>query len=428
MDLEQIKRIIVSQTEEIEELFKSERIIEREVDTDELRGFLKHPNVLAILGVRRSGKSILSHLLMKNKHFGYVNFDDERLYGIEAHDLNKIVQAFYELYGSDLSYFIFDEIHNVNGWELFITRLRTSKKIIITGSNSQMLKGELATCLTGRYIDFTLFPFSFREFLRMKEIEFSEQDLYSTKKISDVKRMLEEYLKVGGFPEVHKFGKRIIVRVYEDIINKDIIRRYNIRYKDTFKEMMKYLVSNSSKEITFRKLRNIFEIKDVHTIKNYLSYTASAYLIFFLEKFSFKLKQQFKTPKKIYVIDPGIIDTISFKPIENIGMLMESLVAVELLRRKHYWKPDTEVFYWKDYQQNEVDFLVKEGVYVKQLIQVCYDVGDYETKKREVRGLINASKELKCRNLLVITSDFEGEEKIEGKTIKYTPLWKWLIV
>lgn len=426
MNIEEIKRVIVSQKEETEEVFKKEKIIEREHEN--LERFLKYPNILAVLGIRRCGKSVFSLNIFKDEKFGYINFDDERIAELGAKDLDKVLQSFYELYGSDLENIILDELQNIAGWELFASRLRRTKKVIITGSNSKLLSGELATHLTGRYIDFTLFPFSFREFLTYEGFAFEKQDIYSTKKVSEIKRKLNSYIEVGGFPEAHKFGKRIISRIYEDILNKDILRRYNIKYKKTFKEMTKYLITNFSSEITFSKLKSIFNINDVHTLKNYVDYLASAYLIFILERFSFKLKQQAIAPKKVYCIDTGIANTISFRASQNSGKLMENLIAIELFRRKSHWHDNWEIYYWKDHQQREVDFVIKEKNRIKQLIQVCYDVRDYNVKERELKALIKASKELKCDTLNVITWDYESEEKLNGKKIKFIPLWKWMLV
>ena len=426
MNVDEIKKIIVSQREEVEEKFKLGEIVKREPDINKLRRFLAYPNILAILGIRRCGKSIFSWQLFKNIKFGYVNFDDERFFGVTSKDLDKVLQAFYELY-KNIENIILDEIQNVNGWELFVNRLRRTKKVIITGSNSKLLSGELATHLTGRYIDFTLMPFSFREFLRYKKIKIKDKNFYSTKKIANLKRLLQEYLKNGGLPEVNLFGREFLVRIYADIIEKDIIRRIKIRKIKTFKEIAKYLLSNSTSEFTIKKLSNIFEIKDTHTLKNWIDALENAYLFFVFQRYSPKLKEQIIAPKKIYCMDTGIISSIGFKISENIGRLMENLVLIELLRKRSYWYPNLEIFYWKDYQQREVDFVIKEGLKVKQLIQVTYSSDKNEIEKREIRALLKASDLLKCKNLLIITWDYEGEEEIKNKVVKFIPLWKWLI-
>lgn len=427
MNVEELKKIIKAQKEEINETFEREKIINRDTPDERLTGFLTHPNLLVILGVRMSGKSIFSTLLFKEKKCGYLNFDDERIIDFKSKELDLILQAFYELYGSDVEYVILDEIQNVVGWELFANRLRRTKKIILIGSNSRLLSGELATHLTGRYIDFTLYPFSFIEFLSFKDKIPKKEDFYSTKIISELKNTLIEYLSHGGFPEVYKFGKTILIKTYEDILQKDILLRYKIKNKTTFKELTKYLITNSSNEITYRKLKNIISIKNVHTIKNYIDYLSTAYLLFTIERFSFKLKNQTIAPKKIYCIDTGIINSVSFKFSENIGKFIENLVAIELLRRKSYWYTDSEVYYWKDHQQREVDFVLKKGSKVEQLIQVVYASDSNEVKDREYISLVKASEELRCNNLLIITWDFEGEKTKNKKKIIFIPLYKWLL-
>jgi len=420
MEIEVLKRIIEDQRSEIEKKFKEENIIERE-NTDYVKKFLKYPNILAILGVRRCGKSIFSLLVSKKQteKISYINFDDERLVGVKTEDLNKVLQAFYELY-SDVNLIILDEIQNVKGWELFANRLRRTKKVIITGSNSKMLSGELATHLTGRYIDFTLYPFSFREILDFKP------NVYLTEDIAKVRKQLEEYIRGSGFPEFRRFGSSIVVRIYEDVINKDCIRRYKIREEKTFRELANYLVSNFSNELTYSKLSKIFGIKDVHTTKNYVRYLEEAFLITILERFSPKLKQQIIAPKKVYNVDHGFCNFMSFKLSKSIGKIFENIVCVELMRKKST-NHNMQIYYWKDHQQNEIDFVIKKGVKIKELIQVCYNLEDYNTREREINALLKGSEELKCSNLLVITWDYEKEETIKEKKIKFIPLWKWLI-
>ncbi len=425
MQLQEIKKIIVSQKEEMQEIL-SRGVIQREIDIKKTSKFLKKPNVLAILGIRRCGKTTLSWQILKGKNFGYINFDDERLFGLKTEDLDKILQAFYELYGK-IEYFILDEPQNIKGWELFVNRLRRTKKLIITGSNSNLLSGELASSLTGRYIDFTLFPFSFREYLLYKGISFNKTTAYSSESIGIIKKVLKEYLRLGGLPEAITFGRRMIVRIYADIIEKDVLKRKNIRKKSIFRELSKYLVALSSNEFTFKKLTNIFKLKDVHTTREWIRALEEAYLLFTLPRFSFKLKQQMIAPKKIYCLDTGVVNSLSFKFSENIGALMENLVAVELLRRKHYFSNDLEIYYWKDHQNREVDFVLKKGGRVEELVQVCYDLENPTTKEREIKNLLKASRELKCSNLSIITWDFEAVEKIQDTEIKILPLWKWLI-
>lgn len=421
MNAEELKRIIVDQREALEEKMSSEKIVDREF-LGYCRKFVAHPNVFLISGIRRSGKSTLSYLLYKGQNFAYINFDDERLYGLEARDLNNVLEAFYGLYG-DVKNIVLDEIQNVGGWELFVNRIRESKKVIVTGSNANLLSKELATHLTGRYVEFTVYPFSFREFLKYKN---AEPDVYSTKSIAKTKNLLGEYIKTGGLPEVYKFGEAFIVSLYESIITKDVVLRYRPKYVNSLKELARLMITNFSSEITFNKLKNVLNIKSVHTVKNYFEYLENAFLVIKLERFSFKLKEQVIAPKKIYAIDTALINAIAFKVRETEGKIIENVVAIELMRKKSE-NGTLEIFYWKDYQQNEVDFVIKERQKVTQLIQVCYNTNELNTKERELSALEKACRDLKCGNLLVITWDYENVEWYKGKEIKFVPLWKWLL-
>ncbi|MDO9231049.1 MAG: ATP-binding protein [bacterium] len=429
MEIEKIKKIIVDQKEEIEDFFQREKIVSRELSPDKLRKFLQYPNVLVITGPRRSGKSTLATLIFKGEKYGYLNFDDERLAGFSAKDFNLAVQAFYDLYGEKTDCFIFDEIQNIPNWELFINRLRRTKKIVITGSNAKMLSGDLATHLTGRYLEAMLYPFSFREFLSFKNFEIKKTDEYSTKEISKIGKLLDEYLKNGGFPETFKFGSAMVSKIYDDVITKDILLHYGVKNKSAFREMANYVVSNFGQEIGYAKLGHIFSIKNVHTVRNYVEYLSTSFLIFVLEKFSYKLKQQFITSKKVYGIDTGLVNAVAFKFSENSGKILENAVMIDLKRRGDYFesKLKSKVYYWQDYSGKEVDFVVKQGNKIKQLIQVCQSLANFETKERETRALLKASQELNCNDLTIITYSEEVVEKIKGKKIKIVPAWKWLL-
>ena len=422
METETIKRVISDQEAETASKFKAERIISRECDA-EIQKYTKKANAVVISGPRRSGKSTAAILLVKDKTYARLNFDDPSLEGMKAEDLVKVTEAIYDLKG-DVEYVILDEIQNIKGWELYVSRLRETKKVIVTGSNSNLMSEELASRLTGRYVSFTTFPFSFREFLDYSGFKFNT---HLTKDVARMKKLFDEYLRGGGFPEALAFGSRFLAQIYNDIITKDIERRFNIRYRETFRELSRYLVSNISKEASYNKLKNIFNIKSIHTIRDYVGFLENAYLLFKIDKYSPKLKQQVWTNKKVYCIDTGIVNAMGFRADEEKGRLLENMVAVELLRRKYYWNVNSSVFYWQDYAHNEVDFVVRENDAVTQLIQVSYRVDDYDTKSRETKSLISASKELKCGKLLVLTYDYEGVKKFEGKTIKFIPAWRWLL-
>ena len=199
MNVEDLKSVIISQRQQMEELFQQEEIIERERGFESVRPLLRYPNILAILGVRRSGKSVFTWLMLREEKFGYINFFDERLALLRSEELSKVVQAFSELY-SEVNYFILDEIQRVQGWERFVSRLRTSKRIVITGSNSGLLRGNLSSFITGRHSDVVLFPFSFREFLKVNRVDLDRDWYQSDVKTATVKRLFNDFLIKGSFP------------------------------------------------------------------------------------------------------------------------------------------------------------------------------------------------------------------------------------
>ena len=202
--------------------------------------------------------------------------------------------------------------------------------------------------------------------------------------------------------------------------------RHRVKYINTLKNFANYLISNFARQITFNKLKNIFSLKSVHTAKDYFSFIEESYLIFQIERFSYKSKERLTAPRKIYVIDTGLINALSTKFSEGLGYVYENAVAIELMRRKSL-NPQEDIYYWQNSYNCEVDFVIKEELQVKQLIQVCYSLKNYDTRKREINSLLKASEKLKCNDLLILTYDYKGEEKIKSKTIKFSPLWEWLL-
>lgn len=428
MDYLALKQIIIDQEEELKAIFKEEKIIDREL-LNKYSTFLKSGLIKVITGPRRAGKSILCYQLLKDKKFAYINFDDENLAGLKTEDLNLVLKAFYEIY-DEPKFILLDEVQNIEKWELFVNRLkRQGFNLVVTGSNAKLLSKELATHLTGRHFSLELFPFSFREFLKFRGVKY-RKDYFTTKQIASIRRELDAFLLSGGFPEALKEPnpKRYLSALYSTILTKDTILRHKIRHVKTLKEFSNYLISNFSCKVTFNKLKNIFSLKSTHTAQDYLHFLEECYLIFLIKRFSFKAKEKAIAPRKVYTIDTGLINVVSFASSKNTGRLYENLAAVELIRRKALF-PNLEVYYWQDYSGKEVDFVLKEGPEIKQLIQVCYDIENHDTKTRELKSLIKAGKEIRAKNsnLLVITSAYEGEESFENKTINFIPLWKWLL-
>lgn len=419
-----IKDIVLQHKLEKERIL-SKRYIWRE-KFDWAEKFLESDLIKVITGIRRAGKSVFSFLLLKNKEFAYLNFDDENLLKVKNYD--EIIKTIFEVY-SKPDFILFDEIQNLENWELFVNKLqRRGHNLILTGSNARLLSKELGTVLTGRYVPIEIFPFSFREFLRAKDFELKEEYFGVPETKGNILNYLDEYLKKGGFPEVvvkNLDPETYLETLFDAILLKDVVKRYRVRFSQKLYDLATYLISNFSSEFSFNKLRNILEFRSTNTVQNYLDYLKEAYLVLSLNRFSFKAKEQVRSPRKIYLVDNGFILAKSFQFSQNIGKLMENLVLVELLRRGQ--KLNENVFYYKTKNRKEIDFVLKEGTKIKNLIQVCYGIGDKEVKDREVKSLIEASRELKCERLLLITQDFEGEEKGKGKKVEFIPLWKWLL-
>ncbi len=412
-----IRDILLLQKRELESKLK-EIYQERE----EIKFDLHHQLIKVIIGPRRAGKSFFSiHTINKHNKFGYINFDDEKL--IDSTDYDEIIATMNSVYGNAKILFI-DEIQNLPKWELFVNRLqRQGFNLVITGSNSHLLSKELATHLTGRYIQTIIFPFSFKEYLQLEQKEPTTHE---------IKEKLNEYIIYGGYPEplIKKINyKDYLSTLFNSIIFKDIIKRYKIRSAQAIEDISVYLLSNLCNEYSYNSLSKIAKIKSSHTTEKYLNYLEESFIFFSIKRFSYKIKEQLASIKKIYCIDNGFIHAKAFNSSQNFGKLYENIVAIKLKKQELDGK--INVYYWKNSQQEEVDFVIKDGTKIKQLLQVCYNLDNVNTKNREIRTLLKAGEELKCKNLLVITSAKEGEEDgewfgIKGK-IKFIPLWKWLL-
>jgi predicted AAA+ superfamily ATPase len=419
-----LKTTILQHKAEKEKLLSEKYILREKLGF--AKKFLETDLIKVITGPRRSGKSVFAISLLKGKDFAYLNFDDESLLKIKNYD--EIIKVIFEVYKKS-EFILFDEIQNLENWEVFVNKLqRRGYNLILTGSNARLLSKELATTLTGRHLPIEIFPFSFSEFLKAKKFKIKKEHLELPETKGKILNYLDQYLKTGGFPEIvvkNLDPKAYLETLFDAVLFKDVVKRYKIRFSQKIYDLVLYLISNFSREFSFTKLKKVLGFLSVNTIENYLKYLQEAYLIFILNRFSFKTKEQIKAPKKIYLIDNGFILTKSFQFSQNIGKLMENLVFVEILRRG--FKLNQDVFYYQTKKQKEIDFVLKEGLKIKQLIQVSYNIEDFVTKEREIKGLISASRELNCDDLLVISWDLEEEEKVRGKRIKILPLWKWLL-
>jgi hypothetical protein len=353
-------------------------------------------------------------------------------------DLDLLLKTYYEIYPENKRkkiFFFLDEVQNLDKWEIFVRRILDNEniQIFVTGSSSKLLSKEIATSLRGRAISYAILPFSFREFLKARG--FKVEKYLSSGKKSKLLNLMLEYLKFGGFPEVvlesDDVSKIKILKEYIEIMPmRDVIERYKVKNVKILRMLLNGLLNSFSKEFSIHKFFNFLKSQGIkvskNTLYNYLQYFEDAFIIMPLRKFSYSLREIEQSLPKVYPIDMGLIS--QFEPrFSNMGRLMENVVGIELLRKKCF-DPLHEFYYWKDSQGKEVDFVLKEGARVKRIIQVCYDIEDYDTKQREIKALFKASEDLRCKNLLILTWDFEGEEEHWNKMIKFKPLWKWLLL
>ena len=409
---------------------------ERELYLEKCLRFLNVNVVVSIIGIRRSGKSYIMRQTIKklikkgteSKNILMVNFEDRRFAEFYPKFLDEIYETYIEFLKPDKEQFIFlYEIHNVPKWEKWVRTMHElgKGKIIISGSSSSLLTGELASILTGRHLDVFIFPLSFREFLHFKSIKIEDKLDLIAKKI-EIKRALSQYIEYGGFPEVvlSNEKKQLLLTYFDDILTKDIEKRYKLKETEKLRALARFYLTNISNTITFNSIKQFLDTT-TNTIQKFSSYLEEVNMLFFVKRFSFKVKEQEKSARKLYAADVGLANAVGFRFSSNLGRIAENLVAIELRREERLG--NMEIYYWQDIQKREVDFIVKKEQKIRQLIQVCWNINEYKTKEREIKALLKASKELKCANLLVITENYETEEKIDSKKVKYIPLWKWLL-
>lgn len=378
------KTIFYRQKEELERLLAKSYIYREQLPTGQ--ELLSSNLIKIITGPRRAGKSVFCLELLKGKKFAYLNFDDDNFKNIKNYD--EISDGLAEIYPK-AEFYLFDEIQNLPNWEIFVNKLqRRGFNLILTGSNSKLLSGELATELTGRHIALEIFPFSFREF----------------KKIGS--GSLSEYLQNGGFPEIlveKNIAQTYLPTLFDSIVLTDVVKRYKIKLPTKIIELSSYLLSNFTALQSYTRLKNSLGFQSVFTLQKYVSYLTGAYLFFELLRFSPKLKKQFKATRKIYTIDNGFVTSRAFTTSPNLGKLLENTIFIELIRRGY--KLNRDLFYYQTRNGKEIDFVLRKNYQIEKLIQVCFDLNDLQTKKREITALTEAAEELNCKDTQIITFD-----------------------
>jgi len=387
-----------------------------------------------IVGVRRCGKTtllyqIINYLIEKSvkpEDIFLINFEDPVIY---TASFDKLLSSIRRI-NPNAKYLFLDEVQEKENWERWVRSLfdlRIFKQIFITGSSSSLLKAEFSKLLTGRHITVTLFPLSFKEYLIFhKWSNFDSKYLLLHK--DEILFFLKSYLKYGGFPEIQNVDDALKVKIlndlFDDIIARDISARYGADYFIS-KRIAHYVISNIAKPLSFRSIANATRIS-VDTVSKYMNYFIDSFLISPLRKFSFKLKEQMREINKYYCIDIGLANIAGFQFSKNIGQLVENLVYIEFLK-KYSDNKAIEFFYYKinDY---EIDFVIKKGVSIIKLVQVCYDIASERTKKREVSALLKAMDKFGISEGYVITWDYEKTEIYNNKKVIFYPLWKFLLL
>ena len=422
MTITEIERVLLEQQDELAALENEVLIHRPEEELINLNSKLAQ----VVIGVRRSGKSTLCFNALRKAgvHYAYANFDDERLVHLDTEDLDNILQTLYKIYG-DFEYLFLDEIQNIDGWPLFVNRLlRQRIHVLITGSNAKLLGNELASHLTGRHHKIELFPFSFKDWCRSKELDYSR---LTTKNRGLISRAYEEYFHLGGFPELisgEENPKEYISTLIDSIITQDIKKRYQIRNIDALKKLAHHILNETPKIIVKDALQDLIGIKSERTLSNYLLYLNQTYLISSINKYSTKSKERVRGEKS-YAIDVAFMDKRenAFSG-DNLGWRLETIVYLELLRRKADTQND--IYYFQS-RSAEADFVVCDGNKALCIYQVCYDISSEKTRKREIRGCIAGAKATKCENIFLITDHESGTFEEDGYTIHVIPVWEWLV-
>lgn len=386
---------------------------------------LDNPEVVDVIGPRRCGKSSLLKLLiakLPTDSWVYMNFEDPFfLTNNSAQVIEEIVEVFQTNFSDKLKFLFFDEIQNIANWEKAIRKLRDSGlyKIFITGSSSKLLSRELSSLLSGRHLSFNLLPLSFGEFLVFKNFPIkNKRDLVIKDKM--LLKLFDEFLQIGGFPQaVLNKAPELLKQYYSDIVQKDIVNRYEVREKEVLEKMGIFLLSNSGKIVSLSSLKKLYGIS-FQLAATYVDYFKEGFMVFEVPQFSYSLKTQQKAFKKIYAIDTGLSNAVSFRFSEDRGRLLKNVVALELYRKN-------EPFFYFKHIYGEVDFLVQKQRGKYDIIQVCSDLSDEKTRKREINGIELALKEVKVNKIFILTDNSMENIKIGEHIVRVMPIFQWAI-
>jgi len=392
--------------------------------------------ILALVGPRRAGKTYfmmqLIRSLLKDGHLTrrdvlFLDFEDYRLAGMSSRDMEEILSVFHQLAGRYPQFLFLDEVHRLPEWSRVLRTLHNRRqfRIIVSGSNSELLAREVASELRGRYEDLLLLPFSFREFLRYSGIRYTPAMLHTAMR-GKILAAFDRYSRHGGFPEVvmardDNERRRLLQGYYQTIFFKDILERYSLRSRFLLEVMMKDLLENYSSVFSLSRFEKHLKHSGYpgskRTVANYLHYLTDAFFTIISEKFSFSPRQRTLNPKKVYLTDVGFA-ALGRSFGENRGRILENIVAIQLFRLG--W----EFFYFKD--RNECDFVVRSDDGRMRAIQVCWELNE-RNRPRELRGLRQACRTIRQSSGIIFTYDQEDEFEAGEIRVFAVPVWKWLL-
>ncbi len=406
---------------------------------EKIQRFLETDEIIALTGIRRSGKStillqVLSDLIkggVPKKNTLYINFEDPKFYNaLDMSLLDDILAAYLNyLKPSGKVYLVLDEIQRINGWEHWVRAKYDQKqdiKIFVTGSNADFLSSEFATVLTGRHLQVAVTPLNFVEFLKFRNIDVSADPLWIVANKTLLENLTAQYLQLGGFPKIvltedELLRKELLAQYFADILTRDIVERFKIKDVSKLKNLAIFYGTNLTRRFSFHKIKKIAEFSlSLDSIHRFSHYLESSFLISFLQRFAYSLKRQNQADRKVYFADNGMHNAIAFKFSSDHGKLLENAVFHHLKQR------EDDIYYFSE--KNEVDFILKKGTVINGLINVCYQLDDKETLLRETAALKEAMIYFKVKESRLIIAEGEGltiQEK-EG-TISIVPFYQWAL-
>ena len=411
-----MKTIILNQRKERDELMSRPYLIRRNNQDVDL--LLSSHLIKLITGPRRVGKSTQALLMLRDKNFAYLNFDNYSL--LDAWDADLVMRMLDDVYPG-YEYILLDEVQNLDGWDLWVSELyRRGKNLVITGSNARMLSSEMATVLTGKYLQVEMLPFSLEEFFDWNKLDLHTVD---PEQKTDSLILMDDYLRNGGYPEVvasRQLTRSYLDTLFDSIIWKDVAKRHNVRNVTDLNNLAMYLVSNFCNPVSANDLTTELGFSSVNTTKKYMDYLHEPYMFYYLSRYNNKLKLMNKAPRKVYVVDNGFVTSKAFSLSDNLGRLLENQVFIELVRRGY--DVEKTMFYYRSRNDKEVDFVLRKGTQIERLVQVCYDMSSPKTEKREVDSIVECAGELKCNNLVIVTNNEKRTIEKDGYRIDVVPI------